>query len=79
VVVVRGKLTMETRISARPGYGLEIPQVSAVTGGVVLDSESLRLGLSATIDLDFADGDVTATFDLSAGESASFALEVLRV
>lgn len=78
VVGVRGNLTMSMRMTARPNYGLERPVLSLVPGGVVLDSESLRLGLSATVALDTSDGDVTATFDLAAGNTAVFILDVLE-
>ena len=77
VVGVRGDLTLRMRMSARPDYGRERPELSAVPGGVVLDSTSLRLGLSATVALEVADNDVTADFDLAGGEVALFALEVL--
>ncbi len=77
VVGVRGDLTLRMRMSARPDYGRERPELSAVPGGVVLDSSSLRLGLSATVDVQTSDGDVTAEFDLTGGEVAQFALEML--
>ena len=78
VVGVRGGLTMRMEMTARPAYGLEHPQISPVAGGVVLSSESLRLGLSSSVDLASADGEVNATFDLGAGQSVLFVLEVLE-
>lgn len=78
VVGIRGDLTMRMRMIARPNYGLEHPELSVVGGGVVLSSDSLRLGLSATAELDTADGEVSATFKLFGGDSALFVLEVLE-
>lgn len=79
VVGVRGDLTLRMRLRARPGYGLERPEVDRVDSGLVLISPSVRLGISATVDLESRDGgDVTAEVQLSSGESALFVLEVLR-
>ena len=77
VVGVRGDLRLQMQLSARPGYGLEQAELDPVDGGVLISSPSVRLGLSATVDLDVADGDVTAELKLSGGDSALFVLEVL--
>jgi GH15 family glucan-1,4-alpha-glucosidase len=77
VVGVRGDLRLQMQLSARPGYGLEQAELDRVDGGVLISSPSVRLGLSATVDLDVTDGDVTAELKLSGGDSALFVLEVL--
>jgi GH15 family glucan-1,4-alpha-glucosidase len=74
---VRGGLKMSMRLAARPDYGREEPTCTAVEGGVVISSDSIRLGLGATVELDSADGVVTATFDLEGGDTVLFVLEVL--
>ncbi len=77
VLGVRGRLSMTTTLSARPDYGREHPQTETVDGGVVIRSDSITLGLSASPELRCTDGDVTAEFELSEGDRALFVLEVL--
>lgn len=77
VLGVRGELDITVTLAARPNYGLEQPETLAVDGGVVISSDSICLGLSATTDLQTDGGDVTAQFSLTEGESAVFVLDVL--
>ncbi|MBA8794157.1 GH15 family glucan-1,4-alpha-glucosidase [Friedmanniella endophytica] len=77
VVGVRGKTALRTVVAARPGYGHEHPETEQTDDGVLIGTTSVRLGLSATVPLQTTDGDVTADFALSEGESALFVLEVL--
>ncbi|MGI8459406.1 MAG: glycoside hydrolase family 15 protein [Propionibacteriaceae bacterium] len=77
VTGVRGNLKLAVRVAPRPDYGREQPTCEDAEGGVVISSDSIRLGLSATVDLSAADGVVTAEFELSGGDCALFVLEVL--
>ena len=77
IVGVRGDLRLVMRCAARPDYGRERPRTEVVDGGVAIASDSMRLGLSATVELFVDDGDVTAEVALSAGRSVLFVLEVL--
>ena len=77
VTCVRGRGRVATRVAARPSYGAEEPTTQRVDGGVLIEGAEVRLGLSATVDLDVEGGVVSASMDLTSGESALFVLEVL--
>ena len=77
VTCVRGRARVRTTLSARPGYGTETPRIAVLDEGVLIRGEELRLGLSATVDLEVTDGDVGAELSLTRGETALFVLEVL--
>ncbi len=77
VTCVRGRARVATRVAARPSYGAEQPATHRVEGGVLIEGADVRLGLSATVELDVEDGVVSATMELTSGESALFVLEVL--
>ncbi len=77
VLGVRGDLALTMRMAARPNYGLEQPETRDVDGGVVISSDSITLGLSATTELQTDGSDVVADFSLAEGDSALFVLEVL--
>ena len=77
VQCVRGDLTVRMRLAARPDYARERPSLRAVEGGVLIESGSVRLGLSATADVRVDGDDVVAELHLSGGDRALFVLEVL--
>jgi len=77
VTCVRGRARVGTTLSARPGYGTEHPTTEEVEHGVLVTGSEVRLGLSATVDLDLTDGDVRAEMSLKRGDTALFVLEVL--
>lgn len=77
VTCVRGRARVRMTLSARPGYGAEHPTAEQVDGGVLIEGEEVRLGLSSTSDLEVSEGDVTAERTLRRGETALFVLEVL--
>ncbi len=82
VTAVRGEVEFTTRLSARPDYGRAHPETATDDDGAVLiTADGTRLALSATVDLDLTDGDVTARCTLSADDaersSALFVLEWL--
>ena len=74
---VRGDLQLRMRLAARPDYARERPRLSAVDGGVLIESTSLRLGLSATADFAIDGDDVVADLHLSGGDQVLFVLEML--
>ena len=77
VLGVRGTLAMRTALAARPDYGSEQPNSTALGGGVMITSDSIALGLSATTELRIEGGDVLAEVELTEGDSVVFVLEVL--
>ncbi|OZM70113.1 glucoamylase [Amycolatopsis antarctica] len=77
VVNVRGSVRMGVRFAPRPDYGRERCTAEEVGGGVRFTSPSVRLALSATVELSVSDGDARSSFDLEAGRTELFALEVL--
>jgi GH15 family glucan-1,4-alpha-glucosidase len=77
VQCVRGDLTVRMRLAARPDYARERPTLREVDGGVLIESSTVRLGLSATTDVRIEGDDVVAELHLSGGDRALFVLEVL--
>jgi GH15 family glucan-1,4-alpha-glucosidase len=77
VQCVRGDLELRMRIAVRPDYGRERPTLRQVDGGVLIESPSIRLGLSTTADVRVEGDDVVADLHLSGGDRALFELEVL--
>jgi GH15 family glucan-1,4-alpha-glucosidase len=75
VVCVRGAMPFRARIAPRFGYGLDPHTLTETEGGVVFTSDSLTVGLSATVPVEHDGRDVTAEFELAEGESAVFALD----
>src|SRR5258706_6683871 len=75
VVCVRGAMPFRARIAPRFGYGTE-PHTPPETGaGVGFTSDSLTVGLSATVPVEHDGRDVTSVFKLAERESAVFALD----
>ncbi|SEQ92860.1 glycoside hydrolase family 15 protein [Microlunatus flavus] len=77
VQCVRGEIRLAMRLAARPDYARERPTLREVDGGVLIESASLRLGLSATADLRIEGDDVVADLRLSEGDRVLLVLEVL--
>ncbi|MBC7633617.1 glycoside hydrolase family 15 protein [Aeromicrobium sp.] len=77
VMAVRGTARVRMSLDARPDYGRERCTVEQVDRGLVLSGDGVRMGLSATMELEADDGVVNAEFSLSSGEAALFVLEVL--
>lgn len=71
-----GTVTFTVRCSPRFDYARDMPQVSPVDGGVCFSGDELSLCLFASVPLDLAgqDGSASARFTLSRGESAWFVL-----
>ena len=77
ITAVRGSTRLRTTLAARPDYGRVEPTTQRVGAGVLITGGGVRLGLTATADLDLADGVVTAEISLDQGEETLFVLEVL--
>lgn len=77
VQVVRGRAAIRTRIAPRPDYGRARPSVERTDDGVLIAGDGVRLGISATVDVEVDGDDVTGEFHLESGERALFVLEVL--
>ncbi len=75
VVCVRGAMPFRARVAPRFNYGTDPHTVSEAEFGVVFTSDSLTVGLSATVPVEHDGRDVTAAFKLAEGESAVFALD----
>ncbi|MGI3780823.1 MAG: glycoside hydrolase family 15 protein, partial [Janthinobacterium lividum] len=74
---VRGELHVRMRLAARPDYGRERPTLREVDGGVLIESGSVRLGLSTTTAVRIEGDDVVVDLHLAGGDRALFVLEVL--
>jgi len=77
VVGVRGQMHFELVCAPRFDYGRQTHRVERHRHGVVFESPDLRLALETDAPIEVRDGDVHASFALSAGESATFVLERL--
>jgi GH15 family glucan-1,4-alpha-glucosidase len=74
---VRGDLRLRMRLAARPDYGRERPRLTKVDGGVLIESSSMRLGLSSTAEFSIEGDDVVADLHLGEGDRVLLVLEVL--
>jgi alpha,alpha-trehalase len=70
-----GRISLQLCCRPRPEYGLVVPVLTDVAGGVLATGGSGRLMLSAPFPLQCADGEVRAGFELESGESLYFALQ----
>ncbi|GAA3576462.1 glycoside hydrolase family 15 protein [Microlunatus spumicola] len=77
VQCVRGDLRLRMRLAVRPDYARERPTLHQVDGGVLIESASIRLGLSTTAEVRVEGDDVVADLHLTGGDRALFELEVL--
>jgi GH15 family glucan-1,4-alpha-glucosidase len=75
VVCVRGAMPFRARIAPRFGYGTDPHTLTETEARVVFTSDSLTIGLSATVPVEHDARDVTSEFRLTEGESAVFALD----
>ncbi|QZY29843.1 glycoside hydrolase family 15 protein [Nocardioides coralli] len=75
---VRGEVTIRTVLQARPDYGRERPSPQRTDAGVLLVDGDVRLGITATHDLEVVDGGVAAEVTLDHGQEARFTLHVLE-
>jgi alpha,alpha-trehalase len=71
----RGEVELEMEYVPRPQYGLKVPLLSAVEGGVVAASEADVLVLSGSVPLSVDGSSASARFRLGGEEVAAFALE----
>jgi len=70
-----GQVDLEIEFVPRSEYGLTIPALSHVEGGIVAEGGPVALVLSTTVSLDIAPGSATGTISLEAGEEVWFAVE----
>ncbi len=75
VVCVRGTMPFRARVSPRFDYGRQPHTLAQTDTGVVFTSDSLTMGLTATVPVEHDGRDVSAEFKLAEGESAVFALD----
>jgi len=77
VVGGRGEMHFEIVCVPRFDYGRQTHRVERHRHGVVFESPDLRLALETDAPIEVRNGDVYASFALSAGETATFVLERL--
>ncbi|MDT7797218.1 MAG: hypothetical protein QOI78_651 [Actinomycetota bacterium] len=77
VVNIRGHVRMRTRVRPRFDYGREAPDVSQKDGRITFQGKELRLCLDSSVTLDTSGEEATAEFDVTAGDTELFVLEVL--
>ena len=77
VTAVRGETNLRMELAARPDYGRVHPEHEVVDHGVLITGGDLRMGLTATCEVDSTDGTIIAEISLREGEEALFVLEVL--
>ena len=74
VTVTKGVVEFTASCSPRFDYAREVPEVSAVPGGVRFAGRQLTLRLSSSVPLTPGGGSADSRFTLSAGDSAWFVL-----
>ena len=75
VVAVRGPMHFRLECAPRFGYGRERHELERHAHGALFRAPSCALALETETPIELRDGDVHATFELNAGESATFILE----
>jgi GH15 family glucan-1,4-alpha-glucosidase len=75
VVAVRGRMHFELECAPRFDYGRERHRTERHEHGVLFESSNCRLALETETPIELHDGDVRASFELTAGQSATFVLE----
>ncbi|GAA2759504.1 glycoside hydrolase family 15 protein [Actinopolymorpha rutila] len=77
VVCTRGSVPFAIEVAPRFDYGREQHKLRFEGGHAIFEGASLALALSATVQLDQSDQDVTGRFVLGEGETAAFVLDRL--
>jgi GH15 family glucan-1,4-alpha-glucosidase len=75
VLSVRGQMRFELECAPRFDFGRERHRAERHAGGVLFESLSARVALETETSVEVRDGDVHASFELAAGQSATFSLE----
>ena len=75
VLSVRGRMRFELDCAPRFDYGREQHRADLRVGGVLFESPSTRVALETETPLELKESDVHASFELEAGQSATFTLE----
>src|SRR3954451_848629 len=75
VIAVRGTMRFALDVAPRFDYGRAAHQVERHAHGVLFRSAVCTLALESTTPVEQHDGDIHASFELQAGESATFVLE----
>lgn len=78
VNAVRGCTRVRTVVDARPDYARQRCVVERSGDAVLLTGDGVRMGLTASLELDVDEHTVSAEFDLTEGETALFILEILE-
>ena len=75
VLSVRGRMRFELECAPRFAFGRERHRAERHAGGVLFESDGARVALESETPVEVRDGDARASFELEAGESATFILE----
>ncbi len=75
VLSVRGRMRFELECAPRFDFGRERHRAERHPGGVLFESPGARVALETETPLEVRDGDAHASFELEAGQSATFILE----
>ena len=77
VLCVRGRMRFELECAPRFDFGREPHRGVAHEGGALFESQGARVALETQTPIEVRGGDVNASFELEAGDSATFVLEHL--
>jgi alpha,alpha-trehalase len=72
-----GTVGLTLELAPRPGYGLVLPKLRRVSGGILATSDGSALLLSSGLRFTTGDGVAKAGVTLRAGQSSAFALQYL--
>jgi GH15 family glucan-1,4-alpha-glucosidase len=75
VLCVRGRMRFELECAPRFDFGREQHRARRHERGVLFETAGARVALETETPIELRDGDVRASFELEAGESATFILE----
>lgn len=74
-----GQLTIDVEYAPRPEYGLVLPLLKAVSGGVLCRGGSSVFFLTTPIEMELSENSARATFQIKAGQTFHFALQYASV
>jgi len=69
----RGTVEVDVQVSPRPEYGLVVPLMSVVDGGVLIQGGTELVAMAAPIELTLEQDVITARWTMQAGESVALA------
>jgi alpha,alpha-trehalase len=79
VACTSGQVTIDFEYAPRPEYGLVLPLLKVVSGGILCRGGSSVLFLSTPIEMELSENSARATFQIKSGQEVCFLLQYASV